>query len=62
MTKRVPLLDPSMCAKCRFGEIRPTEDNTNHEVLCKRLDCDNWVTMPPEEEKEEDEIQGCDAS
>ena len=43
--KIVRLMDPTLCASCRFASVANVEmaDGANRKMLhCKRLDCDNW--------------------
>ena len=47
--RKIKILDPQLCVHCPLaalaeiviacGERQPT-------LYCKRLDCDNWITMP----------------
>jgi hypothetical protein len=43
--KIVRLMNPSLCAECRFATVAMVsmEDGTERKMMhCKRLDCDNW--------------------
>lgn len=54
--KHIRLLDPSMCADCRFCEYKLLEVLKGgvrmklQTIVCKRLDCDNHVHEDPTNE------------
>ena len=49
--KIVRLLDASACVECLFAGRAVTEfPDGSRKVMfhCRRLDCDNWITIPSE--------------
>lgn len=45
--KIVRLMNPSLCASCRFAAVANVEmegGSSRRMLHCKRLDCDNWQT------------------
>lgn len=40
----VKLLEPELCLECRFNQPGKVKDTLEPIVVCKRRDCDNWIT------------------